>query len=93
MGSVGPATLELIDREVERIVGGSVDSAEEILRANWGAVYEIANALIEQETLSGVALEALLSPVKPTLLDFRDREVEAPTEEFDREAEARPEGD
>ena len=93
LGSVGPATLELIDREVERIVGDSVTTAEEILRGNWNAVYEIANALVDQETLSGVALEALLSPVKPTLLDFGDRVVEAPTEEFDREAEARPEGD
>jgi cell division protease FtsH len=93
LGSVGPATLELIDREVERIVGGSVETAEEILRANWSAVYEVANALVEQETLSGVALEALLSPVQPTLLDFGVREAEAPTEEYEREAEARPEGD
>ncbi len=93
LGSVGPATLELIDREVERIVGGSVETAEGILRANWSAVYEIANSLIEHETLSGVALEALLSPVQPTLLDFGSSETEAPTEEYEREAEARPEGD
>ena len=33
LGSVGPATLELIDREVERIVGDSVAQAEAILRA------------------------------------------------------------
>jgi cell division protease FtsH len=70
LGSVGPATLELIDREVERIVGDSVARAEEILGANWKAVYEIANALIEHETLSGVALEALIAPVKPSLLDI-----------------------
>jgi len=70
LGSVGPATLELIDREVERIAGDSVRQAEQVLRANWGAVYETANALVEQETLSGVALDAVLSTVKPTLLDF-----------------------
>ena len=70
LGSVGPATLELIDREVERIVGDAVEAAEEILRRNWNAVYEIANALIEHETLSGVALDAVLSPVEPTLLDL-----------------------
>ena len=93
LGSVGPATLELIDREVERIVAGAVDTAEGILRRNWSAVYEIANSLIEHETLSGVALEALLSPVQPTLLDFGGSETEAPTEEYEREAEARPEGD
>ena len=93
LGSVGPATLELIDREVERIVGDSVTTAEEILRANWSAVYEIANALVDQETLSGVALEALLSPVQPTLLDFGSTTAEAPTEEHHFEPEAQPEGD
>jgi cell division protease FtsH len=70
LGSVGPATLELIDREVERIVKDSVAQAEEILRRNWNAVYETANALVEQETLSGVALDAVLSTVKDTLLAF-----------------------
>ena len=64
LGSVGPATLELIDREVERIVKDSVGKAEEILRRNWSAVYETANALVEQETLSGVALDAVLSTVR-----------------------------
>ena len=53
LGSVGPATLELIDREVERIVGDSVAQGEAILRRNWSAVYETANALVEHETLSG----------------------------------------
>ncbi len=90
LGSVGPATLELIDREVERIIGDSVERAEEVLRRNWSAVYEIANALIDHETLSGVALEALLAPVQATLLDFgpevgsgpplEQAEHEAPTE-------------
>ncbi len=73
LGSVGPATLELIDREVERIVGDAVARAEEVLRANWTAVYEVANALIEHETLSGVALDAVLSTVQPTLLDLTPR--------------------
>ena len=76
LGSVGPATLELIDREVERIVGDSVTRAEEVLRANWNAVYEAANALIEHETLSGVALDAVLSTVQPTLLDFGSERAE-----------------
>jgi len=97
LGSVGPATLELIDREVERIVGSSVETAEEVLRRNWSAVYEIANSLIEHETLSGVALEALLSPVQPTLLDFGSTTApaEAPTEEhsYEQDVEARPEGE
>jgi cell division protease FtsH len=82
LGSVGPATLELIDREVERIVGDAVDKAEDVLGNNWNALYEIANALIEHETLSGVALEALLASVKPTLLDLGRTDVhDSPTTE------------
>jgi cell division protease FtsH len=76
LGSVGPATLELIDREIERIVGDSVERAEEVLQRNWTAVYEAANALIEHETLSGVALDAVLSTVQPTLLDFAGEQAE-----------------
>jgi cell division protease FtsH len=78
LGSVGPATLELIDREVERIVGDAVDRAEEVLRRNWSAVYETANALVDQETLSGVALDAVLATVQPTLLDLGAQEVPLP---------------
>jgi cell division protease FtsH len=89
LGSVGPATLELIDREVERIVKDSVRRAEEILRGNWSAVYETANALVEHETLSGHALDAVLASVRPTLLDFGQAEREAETREF----EAQPEGE
>jgi cell division protease FtsH len=87
LGSVGPATLELIDREVERIVGESVERAEGVLRRNWSAVYETANALIEQETLSGVALDAVLSTVEATLLDFGTSQRE-PTQELDRQTPA-----
>ncbi|HEU4461846.1 MAG TPA: ATP-dependent zinc metalloprotease FtsH [Solirubrobacterales bacterium] len=74
LGSVGPATLELIDREVERIVKEAVAQAEEILGRNWSAVYETANSLIEHETLSGHALDAVLSTVTPTLLDLGEQE-------------------
>ena len=89
LGSVGPATLELIDREVERIIKDSVRRAEEILRANWSALYETANALVEHETLSGHALDAVLASVQATLLDFGQAEREAETREF----EAQPEGE
>jgi cell division protease FtsH len=40
--------------------------ASVILRANWGAVGETARVLMERETLSGVALDAVLSTVRPT---------------------------
>ena len=95
LGSVGPATLELIDREVERIIGDSVEKAEDVLRRNWGAVYETANALVEHETLSGVALDAVLSTVQPTLLDFGGATdtVADSSEARTREWDAQPDGD
>jgi cell division protease FtsH len=70
LGSVGPATLDLIDREVERIVGEAVEIAETILKRNWESVSETADALVEHEVLSGVALDAVLSTVEPMLLSF-----------------------
>jgi cell division protease FtsH len=90
MGQVAQATLETIDSEVERLVGDSVDQAEAILRTSWSAVYETANALIEHETLSGHALDAVLASVQPTLLDFG---AHAETEGETREFEAQPEGE
>jgi cell division protease FtsH len=84
LGSVGPATLELIDREVERIVGEAMERATSVLRSNWGAVRETAQVLLAHETVSGVALEALLTPV--VLIDVEDvrlngrRDVPRPAE-------------
>jgi cell division protease FtsH len=69
LGSVGPATLDLIDREVERLVGDAEARAAFILDRYWAAVEETANALLEQETLSGVALEAVLATVAEVNLD------------------------
>ncbi len=63
LGSIGPHTLDLIDEETERIVAEAKARAEEVLRPNWSAVKETANALLEHETLSGVALDAVLSTV------------------------------
>ena len=69
LGSVGPATLELIDREVERLVGEAVERAAAILRRNWDAVHDTADALLEQETLSGLDLDVLLESVQPVAID------------------------
>jgi cell division protease FtsH len=63
LGSVGPSTLDMIDREVERLVGDAEAKAAAILDRNWHAVEETAHALLDQETLSGVALDAVLSTV------------------------------
>jgi cell division protease FtsH len=79
LGSVGPSTLDLIDREVERLVGDAEARAAWILDRHWAAVEETANALLEQETLSGVALEAVLATVgEVTLEELRDVRRAAP---------------
>ncbi len=69
LGSVGPETLNIIDSEIERFVGDAEARASRVLDRNWGAVEETAAALLEHETLSGVALDALLSTVHEVSLD------------------------
>ncbi len=69
LGSVGPETLNLIDNEIERLVGDAEARAAWILDRNWNTVEETAAALMEQETLSGVALDAMLSTVRETSLE------------------------
>jgi cell division protease FtsH len=69
LGSVGPETLNLIDNEIERMVGDAEARAAVILDRNWSTVEETAGALLEQETLSGVALDAVLSTVREFSLE------------------------
>ncbi len=69
LGSVGPETLNLIDNEIERLVGDAEARASVVLDRNWNTVEETATALLEQETLSGVALDAMLSTVRESSLD------------------------
>ena len=77
LGSVGPSTLDLIDREVERLVGDAEAKAALVLDRNWNSVEETANALLEQETLSGVALEAVLSTVAEATVEELQSAVDA----------------
>jgi cell division protease FtsH len=77
LGSVGPQTLDLIDAETERIVEDAKARAEHVLRANWASVHETAQALLEHETLSGVALDVVLSTVQ----DFEIEEIPLPERE------------
>jgi cell division protease FtsH len=74
LGSIGPSTLDLIDEETERLVLRAEARADIVLRANWAAVDETARALLEQETLSGVALDAVLATVSEMPLE----EIELP---------------
>ena len=69
LGSVGPETLNLIDNEIERLVGDAEARAASVLDRNWNTVEETATALMEHETLSGVALDAVLSTVRETTLE------------------------
>jgi cell division protease FtsH len=69
LGSVGPETLNLIDNEIERLVGDAEARAASVLDRNWNTVEETAAALLEQETLSGVALDAVLSTVQEVTLE------------------------
>jgi cell division protease FtsH len=87
LGSVGPATLDLIDREVERIVISAEEKAQTVLQRNWGAVDETARALLEHETLSGVALDAVLATVKATPITYVEGSM--PIDGESREGDAR----
>ena len=63
----------MIDNEVERLVGDAKARSSAVLDRNWSTVEETATALLEQETLSGVALDAVLSTVtEMTLENLRD---------------------
>ncbi|HEY7933467.1 MAG TPA: ATP-dependent zinc metalloprotease FtsH [Solirubrobacteraceae bacterium] len=80
LGSVGPETLNVIDNEVERLVGDAETRAAVVLDRNWSTVEETATALLEQETLSGVALEAVLSTIQEVSLEeLRDVRRPLPT--------------
>src|SRR5581483_7243077 len=59
MGNISPGQLELIDHEVRKMVLAAFETAQEVIRANEPAMRELVTTLVEQETLSGVALEAL----------------------------------
>jgi cell division protease FtsH len=65
MGNISPNQLELIDGEVRKMVLHAFDVAQEVIHDNEGAMRELVTSLVEHETLSGVALEALLSAVRP----------------------------
>jgi cell division protease FtsH len=65
MGNISPGQLELVDHEVRAMVLDAFDIAQRVIKFNAASVEEIVETLVEQETLSGVALEAMLSGVRP----------------------------
>jgi cell division protease FtsH len=91
LGSVGPDTLNLIDNEVERLVGDAEARAAVVLDRNWSTVEEAAAALLEHETLSGLALDAVLSTVREaTLAELRDVRRASPPRFTARERKGAP---
>jgi cell division protease FtsH len=64
MSNVSPHQQEMVEVEVRRIVTESMEIAKRVIRENAESMDELIGTLIERETLSGVALEAMLSSVR-----------------------------
>ena len=64
IGNVSPMQQERIENEVRRIILDCMEVAKRVIAENQDAMHEMVSTLVEQETLSGVALEAMLASVK-----------------------------
>jgi len=60
-------TSRVVDAEVKRLVESGMKQAEEILRANLDTLHNVANALLERETINSTELRLLLDgrPLPP----------------------------
>jgi cell division protease FtsH len=65
MNNVAAATQELVDSETRRLVREAEDTATQILKMNSQVLDDLANALIEAETVAGPDLETFLEDVRP----------------------------
>jgi cell division protease FtsH len=65
MSNVAAATQELVDNETRRFVREAEDTAQQVLALNRQVLEELANALLESETLAGPALDVYLEAVIP----------------------------
>jgi len=65
MSNVAAKTLELVDEETRRLVREAEETARAVLSSNADLLEDLANTLLEQETLSGPALHAFLDNVTP----------------------------
>jgi cell division protease FtsH len=57
-------TADLIDAEVKRIMEESYDRAKDVIKSQKNTVLEIANILLEKETLQGEELKKYLAKIK-----------------------------
>jgi cell division protease FtsH len=58
--SVSEATAQLIDAEVRKLVEGGFGTAKSIISTNLERLHDLANALLEHETLTGEEVGAVL---------------------------------
>jgi cell division protease FtsH len=65
MGNVAAATQELVDSETRRLVHEAEDTAKRIVEMNRRVLEDLANALVDAETLAGPELDAFLEGVQP----------------------------
>jgi len=63
--NVAAATHEMVDSETRRLTHEAEDTAKQIIEMNRTILEELANTLIDAETLSGPALDAFLEAVLP----------------------------
>ena len=61
--NVAAATHELVDSETRRLVHEAEDTAKQIIEMNRQVLEELANSLVEAETLAGPALEVFLEAI------------------------------
>jgi len=61
MGNVAAKTLELVDEETRRMVREAEDTAKRAIEMNADVLEELANELLEAETITGTRLELLLA--------------------------------
>jgi cell division protease FtsH len=63
--NIAAATHELVDSETRRLTHDAEDTAKQIIEMNKAILEELANTLLEAETLSGPALDTFLEAVLP----------------------------
>jgi cell division protease FtsH len=63
--NVAAATHELVDSETRRLTHDAEDTAKQIIELNRSVLQELANALVDAETLAGPALDVFLEGVHP----------------------------
>jgi cell division protease FtsH len=62
--NVAAATHELVDSETRRLAHEAEDTAKQIIEMNRQVLEELANALVDAETLAGPALEVFLEAIQ-----------------------------